>query len=453
MQVILTVIEGAHKGKTFAFTEHETFLVGRASYVHFRLPKDDRYFSRVHFMLEVNPPQCMLTDMGSTNGTYVNGRRVESVELRHNDVIKGGRTIIRVAIESEPHEADLPDISEPPKAEAGNTPEMPAAESPPHAAVALLADEEDLPDLSETGEYAPPVWEADAILPSDYREKIAQRAQPFPGYQIVEELGRGGMGVVYLAVREVYGTVVALKTIKPAAAGSPAHLQRFLREANILRELRHPHVVAFEDMGMADGTMYFAMEYVPGTNVREILRQRGGALPQGEAVRMICQALDGLACAHAQGFVHRDVKPANLLVTTCDNRPMVKLADFGLARMYHASQFSGLTMMGDVGGTVPYMAPEQITSYRDCDPAADQFSAAATLYHLLSGRYIHDFPEETSGKLLKILQDDPVPIQDRNAGIPAELAEIIHRALARSPADRWPDCTALREALVPFGRG
>lgn len=455
MQVTLTVIEGPHKGKTYTFAEHDTFLVGRASYAHFRLPKDDRYFSRVHFMVEVNPPCCRLMDMHSTNGTYVNGRRVETANLQDNDVIKGGRTLIRVAIEGAEQPGRVPE-AQPRGASKDQTaaaidqgpPRAPAAASAPASVEPPAA----LPEMSVTAAYRPPEWQADAILPSDYRQKIAQRPQPLSGYKIVEELGRGGMGVVYLAVREVYGTVVALKTIKPAAAGSPANLQRFLREANILRELRHPHIVAFEDMGLADGTMYFAMEYVPGTNVREILRRQGGSMPVGQAVRLVCQALDALAYAHSRGFVHRDVKPANLLVTTCDDRPFVKLSDFGLARMYHASQMSGLTMMGDVGGTVPYMAPEQITSYRQCQPAADQYSAAATLYHLLCGRYIYDFPEETSRKLLMILQEEPVPLERRRGDIPGELSQIIRKALARNPADRFPDCLALRNALLPFGR-
>ncbi len=167
-------------------------------------------------------------------------------------------------------------------------------------------------------------------------------------------------------------------------------------------------------------------------------------------MRLACQALEALADAHSRGIVHRDIKPANLLVTVSDGRSLLKLADFGLARMYHSSQLSGLTMMGDTGGTIPYMAPEQITNYRDCEPPVDQYSAAATLYHLLTNRFIYDFPKDIGSRLLMVLQEDPVPILKRRPDLPAELAEAVHRGLARNPSNRFANCMLFREALLPF---
>jgi serine/threonine-protein kinase len=259
------------------------------------------------------------------------------------------------------------------------------------------------------------------------------------------------MGVVYLATRLSDASQVALKTIRPAVAASEREVECFLREANILRQLRHPQIVAFHQMDRAREVLYFAMDYVPGTDASRLLK-RHGPLAVGRAVRLVCQVLEALQHAHGQGFVHRDIKPANLLVSGEPGYETCKLADFGLARVYHASPLSGLTLLGDVGGTIPFMPPEQITHYRDTSPAADQYSAAATLYRLLTGHYLFDLgnaPKEQ--QLSKILLDQPVPIHDRRADIPEPLAQVIARALEKEPAARFPDAAAFRDALLPFG--
>src|SRR5262245_37970153 len=162
------------------------------------------------------------------------------------------------------------------------------------------------------------------------------------------------------------------------------------------------------------------MEYVPGVDAQKLVKQRG-PLPVRTAVKLIGQALLALEYAHAKGFVHRDLKPANLLVTGDPRRRVVKLADFGLARVYQASQLSGLTLSGDMGGTVAFLPPEQITSYRDAQPAADQYAAAATLYYLLTAELLYDFKASKLPALAVILQEEPVPIRKRRPDLPAEL--------------------------------
>jgi serine/threonine-protein kinase len=257
------------------------------------------------------------------------------------------------------------------------------------------------------------------------------------------------MGVVYLALRGTDTVPVALKMIIPAATGSRSDVERFLREANILRELNHPHIVAFRDMGDINGGLFFAMDYVRGADAGRLLK-KGGPFAVGRGVALICQLLDALGYAHDRRYVHRDLKPANLLVANENGREVLKLADFGLARVYQASQLSGLTMAGQIGGTVAFMPPEQITEYREARPAADQYAAAAALYNLLTDAFIFNFPNELNKQLLMILTEKPVPIQDRRSDLPRGLPEIIHRALARDPAQRWPDVRALRQALLPF---
>jgi len=430
MQIVLEVVEGPHRGRRFTFDGHDHFIVGRARCAHFRLPKKDPYFSRVHFMVEFNPPHCRLVDAGSMNGTRVNGRRVQAADLKDGDLIQAGGTVLKVSFlpPPEPSGAVPPHKTPPPL----SAPAAPAAQG-----------------LPSTDTYRPAIAEAPAEA-SAAAQKADEALPVIEGYQITGQLGRGGMGVVYRASRESDRSEVALKVIRPAAAGSEHQIHRFLREANILRQLRHPNIVAFHEMGLAGELIYFAMDYVPGTDASTLLK-RDGPLETGRAVRLVCQVLEALQYAHAEGFVHRDVKPANLLVTGPAGYEVSKLADFGLARVYHASPLSGLTTLGDVGGTTPYLPPEQITAYREVNPAADQYATAATLYRLLTGKYLYDFQDlPTEQRMAKILLDEPVPIQNHRPHLPDALAQLIHHALEKDPAARFPDAAAFRDALLPF---
>jgi len=278
------------------------------------------------------------------------------------------------------------------------------------------------------------------------QEEARRQPQLIPGYLIVRKLGQGGMGIVYQALRGD-GSVVAVKTVVPAMAGSRTDLDRFLREARILGDLHHLNIVAFHEMGEAHGRLFFVMEYVPGTDARRLLKSQG-PLAIDRAVGLGRQLLEALEHAHDQGFVHRDIKPANVLVANDNGRELIKLADFGLARVYQASNMSGLTLKGDVGGTIAFIAPEQITNFREAKPPVDQYAAAATLYNLLTDRYIFDMPSKFQEQLLLILHDEPVPIRNRRPDIPEELAALIHKGLAKEPGRRFADVRSMRRALM-----
>jgi serine/threonine-protein kinase len=403
MRVTLEVTDGPNAGKTFAFTEHDTFLVGRGVGVHFQPDKKDLYFSRFHFLVEINPPLCRLIDLGSRNGTRVNGQKTARHELKDRDTIRAGRTELRVQIE---------------------------------------IDEE-----TATAEWQAAAEKTDVEAPSNPRDPM----RLIPGYRLDRELGRGGMGIVFLATREADGVQVALKTIVPGGAASRKNFDRFLREASILKQLAHPNIVAFRDLGVAAGRLFFTMDYVPGTDAERLLRQHGRWSVRS-AVRVIFEALKALDYAHGEGFVHRDIKPSNILLRRGESGYAVKLADFGLARVYQASQLSGLSQEGDFCGTPKFMPPEQLTDFRNVTPATDQFATAATLYNLLTGEYIHDFDNDPRPAIVLVLEGEAIPIRERRPELPEELSAIIHRALEREPSKRFASCGEFAAALAEYAR-
>ena len=442
MKIKLSVVKGPHQGKSFEFAGHETFLVGRGKKAHFRLRKDDQFFSRTHFMVEVNPPFCRILDLNSRNGTYVNKTPVRITDLSDGDLIQGGQTLIRVSIEETGDDSQKKDVSNPFPLEPITLPPDQVPFSTGSVSSTPSADPLSPQKLSK-------------LLPDDYRQRIEVEPQPIPGFSIVQKLGAGGMGAVYQAIRQRDQKVVAIKTILPQAASSERDRAMFLREAEILENLKHRSIVRFLEMGQAGDMLFFAMEYVAGSDASKLVRSELSPLSIDRACGLVCQLLDALHYAHEEGFVHRDIKPGNIMVTRKRETEIVKVADFGLARLYHSSKLSGLTMTDQMGGTPQFMPPEQVTDYRNVGPAADQYSAAATLYFLLTGKYIFDFPRvsdpgDLATQFLKILYEDPISIDQRRENIPRKLRLVIEKGLAKEPARRFKSVEAMKKALSGF---
>ncbi len=231
------------------------------------------------------------------------------------------------------------------------------------------------------------------------------------------------MGVVYRARRQTTGATVAIKTVLPALSPRVETLARFRREVTILESLNHPHIVRFHEAGIARGVVFFVMEFVTGSSAGQLVKQHGPfTLPR--VVQLGCELLEALAHAHDHGFVHRDVKPGNMLLTGASGSETLKLADFGLARAYEASAMSGLTLSGQSGGTPAFMPPEQVRSFRAAQPTADQYSAAASLYYLTTGQHIYERASSMMDLLTRILQEEPIPLRP---ALPTQ------RSAARSP--------------------
>jgi serine/threonine-protein kinase len=269
-------------------------------------------------------------------------------------------------------------------------------------------------------------------------------------YLLVERLGEGGMGQVFKAYHPLMERTVALKVIRKERLGDEDAVQRFHREIRMAAQLNDPHIVQAYEAGRAGDNHFLVMEYAEGTDLQRLVRE-SGPLPVGQACSFISQAAQGLQHAHERGMVHRDVKPSNLQMT--GGGKVVKLLDLGLARSQvsegHSSGVTELTRARTVLGTPDYIAPEQIDDPRRVDIRADIYSLGCTLYFLLTGR--SPFPRGSwEEKLLCHRREEPQPIEQLRPDVPAGLAAVLRKMLAKKPEDRYATPAAVAAALVPF---
>jgi len=423
-KVLLQIRKGKDAGKRFDFTEHDTFVFGRMEDCHACIP-DDIQVSRHHFILEANPPQACLRDLGSLNGTWVNGtkygarekgetpeqgakRRYTEVVLKNGDVIKVGQTELEVSIE-QPKEAAQHRVD----AGLGD--------------ISLLAPE-------QLGRLI-------------FGDQPGKSGLKIPGCKIEAEIGRGGFGAVYRARRGADGSVVAVKVMLSRVDASDEAIEKFEREAAVTAKLQHPNIIRLFESGATGAVFYFIMEYCDGGSAWDLMTKNGGRLSLEQARPLIHGALGALAYAHGEGFVHRDMKPQNILLS----RGEVRLSDFGLTKCFQQAGLSGLTITGRYAGTPFFMPPEQIFNFKYLKPVSDVWSMGATIYNMLTG----DFPFPFSKKrdpIDVILNDDVVPIRKRDPSLPAPFASAIDVALAKKPKDRYPTAkdflAALRKTLT-----
>ena len=266
-------------------------------------------------------------------------------------------------------------------------------------------------------------------------------------YRLKERLGAGGMGEVYLAEHVLLRRPCALKLIRPEWAGDPKQLLRFEREVQATATLTHPNTVQVYDYGRAeDGTFYYAMEYLPGLTLEDLVR-RHGPLPPGRVAHFVRQVCGALSEAHAVGLIHRDIKPSNIIVCERGRRSDVaKVVDFGLV-VAHGPGTAGRGSVADAGlaGTPAYMSPEQAAGRHPLDARSDLYSLGAVAYFLLAGE-----PPFLRGGLMQVLAahlSEPAAFPDRLAGeLPADVTAVVLRCLEKDPARRFSDADDLERA-------
>jgi serine/threonine protein kinase len=499
MKVAFTVTKGSNEGHSMEFSEPRGFVIGRARDADYRLPEDDPYVGRRHVYLEICPPRCRLQDLGSTNVAHVNGKPVTECELADGDVIELGYTQFRASITTqvmpEVHRCGVcgariellqgdpvPDRC----ATCNDQQRPPTPEAPAALAVRCSSCDADLTGRANSDGRGRELRDV-AIYACD---KHVPPGDSFAGskigdYEVRRLLGTGGMGAVYLVYHSPTARVLAIKQLKDLR--DPLLIKRFDREIRLLRGLTHSNIVRCIDTGIdAKGRPYLVVEFVPDGSLQSEVNNRGGRLPQHEAVRLVCEALNGLEYIHAQSIIHRDIKPDNILLrrtitgipgqTAMGMHLTPKLSDFGLAVSYARAGGTRVTKRGTGMGTLMYTSPEQIKDAANVQASADIYSIGVMLYYLLTGHYTFNFPtpadvaefaKKAQGAWKRpqdilhllmqkhriehpfqiILNEEPTPILQRDGSILRELADVVDRAVRKDASTRFQTAAEFRQAL------
>jgi WD40 repeat protein len=448
-QITLRVINGSLKGQEFVFNSRTTCIIGRAKECSLRLPDvvDHNIISRYHCLLDINPPDIRVRDLGSLHGTYVNGEKIgqrqhkqtpeeaaqlkfPEYDLKDGDQIKLGNTTFQVKIE---------------------------VDNPPTQSSNLVNT-----TVCAT-EIAPELPKFSKIIQGSLQQAEASDSNvvSIRDYTTLRALGQGGCSAVYLVCHDPSKELMALKVMLPKVATKSWVIAMFLREVENTKALQHPNVVKLRDYGYDHGTFFFTLEYCNGGSVADLIRQRGGRLSIDEAMPIILQTLDGLEYAHnaeipyvkradgsigkGWGLVHRDLKPGNIFLTQVGDSRIAKVGDYGLAKAFDLAGLSGQTQSGTKAGTPRFMPRQQVINFKYAKPEVDVWAAAASLYNMLTGTYPRDFREKDP--FLTVLQTDPVPIRERDSSIPKPLAELIDLALVDKPEIHFKNAADFKQAL------
>ena len=420
MRVELRFVRGARAGQSLPLDDNQSVVIGRGVETTFRI--QDPSISRRHCQITNSPQGVLIADLGSSNGTYVNGQRIGTwVQLRPNDQVILGNNEILIA--------------------------PPAPVAPP-----LAAQQPAQSKCSNCGRPVQPTEVMQGLVRQDTNGRLicGDCLKQFDfepnlvdGFTISKKLGQGAFGAVYKAAQSATGRIVALKTIKPQLVSNEKDIKRFFREAEMGAKLVHPNITAVFDAGESKGTYFIAMEYVEGRELTKLIEQYG-KLDIGYALRIAIQVADALTTFYSNGIVHRDIKPDNILVTP---QAQAKLVDFGLAKSFEGAGQSGLTEQGEGMGTLAYMPPEQLDNALNADQRADIYSLGASMYHMLAGR--RPFEEKTTRSfILKILNQMPPALRTVNPAVPQAVQDIVERAMAKKPEERFQNPKEFYDALV-----
>lgn len=488
MRVRLAIESGPVPQREFDFEEPGGFTFGREEDCTCVMPQDDNTFSRHHFILEINPPNVMLKDLGSLNGTFVNGTKhggrakdvppedaaaSAPVALRDGDAIKAGRCELKITIEAPVVCVDCG--KEVPRAQRkaaefiGGTylcqacrdkEEKKRAQKKPVREVKPAELELNVEQRKKAEET--PAAVVEEFIRMLLRAKAQDRPMAIQGYSDMKQVGVGGFGVVYVATRISDGSTVAIKTMLQTRKPPQRQIEMFEREKEIAEQLRHPNIVHCGKSSQWKDLHFIEMEYMDAGSVWDLMKKTG-KLPLKTAAPIMVQALEGLAYAHkamltvttkagkktVNGVVHRDLKPPNILLSGQPGRWTAKLSDFGLAKAFSEAGMTKGAITCDPRsccGSPPYMAPEHLVNYKYVKPPTDVFEIAATFYHMLTGQIV--WPMKPGVEPIKaVLEGAIISIRKLDPSISSGVAEVFDRALARDQKQRYSDAGEMLEAM------
>lgn len=399
----------------FAVELDQPATVGRGSGCLIQI--HDPKISRSHCEIRATPEGCFIRDLGSKNGTFVNGARVIEARLRNGDRIQAG--LAQLLFRCDTVEEDA----------------VAAQTAPPHLCAAC-GHTIPLDALATARRTQSRVYCAACTAACPLLGRIIGR------YEIVQPLGHGSIGAVYKADQLSMGRLVALKVLHDALTADRETVGRFLRDARAVGQLSHPNIVRIYDMNQAEGRYFISMEYAQGGDLGSLLA-RQGPMPLRQVLDHALAACAALVYAHNAGAVHRSLKPSNLLLT---RDGILKVADLGLAKSLDIAGLSSLSSTSSSLAHVIFMPPEQITNASAADARADTYSLAMTCYHLLSGQFPYQAASITE-LARAFLNQKPRPLRALREDCPAELDAVLLRGIAPEPARRVQSAEEFRAAL------
>jgi len=410
----VTLLKDGKPVRRFPLADDRPLVLGRSSDCSIQV--HDTKLSRRHCAFNASPDGYSVRDLGSKNGTFVNGARVGEARLRNDDRVQVGLT--RLVFECQ-------------ASESGEETQI----APPHlcAACGKIVPLDAFASSRQTQSriYCTACVEASPLL-----------GRVVGGYEVVQPIGHGSMGAVFKAEQLSMGRLVALKILHDELTADHDAVARFMREARAGGQFSHPNIIRIYDMNQAEGYYFISMEYAQGGDVGSLL-EREGPLPLPRVAEVAIATCSALAHAHGGGIVHRDIKPSNLLLT---RDSLVKVGDLGLAKSFAAAGMSSMTTTGTVLGTLAYVPPEQLADARSVDHRADIYSLGATCYHLITGEL--PFRANSMGELARIIGSRrPRPLHSYREEVPAELEALVARAMATDPAARYQSADELRAAI------
>ncbi len=442
------VTAGPAAGRRLALDDE--FVIGRAVSGEGRLA-DDPELSRRHARVMRSAGGALtIEDLGSANGTFVNGVRLsEPRALELGDSIRVGETTMELTEAGQP--ASPPRAPAPPARPAASPPPPPRAAAPPRPPARPPTPPPVRPPTPPpVRPPAPPPARPPAPQPvaREPEREVGIQLPPgtvFAGCRVEEMIGHGDMGIVYRAEELALQRPVALKLILPEHSEEERFRERFRRESKLAASIDHPNVIPVLEAGDEEGVLFIRMRLVEGTDLRTLIAAEGPVAPR-RAARIIRQVGAALDAAHARGLVHRDVKPANVLLARADH---VYLSDFGLAKS--ASDLGGLTRQGSIVARAEYVAPEQIIDDR-VDALTDVYALGCLLFEALTGEA--PYATLTGGGAMMAHVDAPPPSPlERRPDLPPELDAVVRRAMAKDPAERYPSAGDLGEAALAAAGG
>lgn len=389
----LRIVDGVDAGLEKVLPQQGTTTVGRRSSCDLVLRADS--VSREHCRIEAQDGGYWIYDNGSSNGTLLNGLRIEKAKLVHGDVI----TLDRITLEY------LED------ADTNKTREM-------------------------IREF---VVQRRPDTDGAYNAENSLIGKTLKHYKILSVIGEGGMALVYKARDERNSAIVAVKVLKRGETVDQENLQRFLKEFKTGSKLNHPNIMQVFEIGEVDGTYFIAMEYINGSSLQEILDEKGRLSAEG-TLKIGIQVTKALEFAFNQRIIHRDIKPENILIS---REGEVKITDLGLAKELKRYVSVNITKTGEGIGTLHYMSPEQVENTRDVDQRADIYSLGATLYECLCGQ--PPFDEVGVWKFVEAINEKPPPdLNERVPNMHPAVWPVIQKALSKRPEDRQQNPTEFR---------